>query len=85
MIPIGMVCEDSLAVNRSAHRKSFHASRADMMAVAMRPGFTVGRMTAKNAHSLEHPSIIAASSSSRGTADMKPCMRKVAKGMLKVV
>ena len=48
-LPLGMVCAASFDVILSARRKSFRASSADVIAVAISSGVTAGRTITKNA------------------------------------
>ncbi len=63
---------DSLVLKVSASRNSFHAARKEKRAVTATAGRDSGRTIFQNTCVCEHPSISAASSSSRGTVSKKP-------------
>ena len=55
-------------VNTRANKNSFHDQTKERMAAAASPGATFGRRTRLKSPNHEQPSILAASSRSRGTA-----------------
>ena len=67
----------------SAKMNSFQAWMKPKTPVATSPGAISGNVTAANAHSREHPSTIAASSSSTGTPATNPRSVQIVKGSTK--
>ncbi len=63
---------DESVVSTSAHTYEFHAMRKVNSATATSPGRASGRITCQNACMYDAPSIIAASSMSRGIERKKP-------------
>src|SRR5690554_1750303 len=64
----------------NAYKNSFHANRSVKIATDVMPGPEIGRITRRNAESVEQPSIIAASSSSLGIVSKYPFSIQVAVG-----
>ncbi|MNT97955.1 hypothetical protein D3C72_2404150 [compost metagenome] len=70
-----MACKKS-----NGTRKSFHTFRLLVMITVAVTGFSRGKMTDTKVRMGPQPSMVAASSSSRGTAFRKPVYRKMTKG-----
>src|SRR5262249_25651203 len=80
VVPSGIARMSVEFMNVSAKKTSFHDSKKMYMAVAASPGSASGSVTRQSAPSLDDPSIIAASSSSAGTALKKPISSQVETG-----
>ena len=73
-----------LAVSIKANRNSFQEKMKQKTKVTTSPGNETGSIILKKAPNLEHPSTIAASSSSLGIPSTKLFMTHIVKGMLNV-
>ncbi|CPU66094.1 Uncharacterised protein [Mycobacteroides abscessus] len=69
----------------SGATKSFHAARNANRPTVMSPGLTAGTSTRRSAPKDDHPSTIAASSSSRGTDSNEIRIMNVANGSWNIV
>src|SRR5215218_9678593 len=83
-ITTGVVWE-RIAVIRSANRNSFQEARKAKIAVTAMPPETTGITTRQRAPSLLHPSTVAASSRSLGTASKKLDISQIDSGSEMVV
>ena len=72
-------------VSIRAIRNSFQVRMSPSVAVAARPAFTCGRQTRKKTRHSELPSVLAASSTSRGRSSKKLFIIQMAKGRLNAV
>ncbi|MNP80688.1 hypothetical protein D3C76_1788570 [compost metagenome] len=64
---------------------SFHTVKAFMIPTVIKPGFDNGNMILKKTPYSEDPSIVAASSSSRGSALKNPTRKKIPNGRMPIV
>ena len=83
--PTGKVAAALLLISIRANSNSLHAAVNTKPSVAAMPGSVSGSMIWRKATNWVAPSIIAASSRSRGIPSKKDCIRKVAKGTLNAV
>ena len=81
----GSVVDAAVCVRINANRNSFQATIRQNTTVAASPGFATGSTTRTSTPIRESPSIMAASSSSRGISRKKPCIIQTTKGKLKAV
>ncbi|CNK96422.1 Uncharacterised protein [Mycobacterium tuberculosis] len=79
---IGRVTAESFESTMRARVYSFQANRNPNTEVEMIPGSSSGRVTRRKAPKREHPSTIAASSSSMGTPSTKPRIIQATNGTM---
>jgi hypothetical protein len=81
----GTVWRSGPSVNESANRNSFHAYMNVSMALVAMPGSASGNMISSAARARLAPSIIAASSRSRGSCRKNAAISQMASGIENVM